>query len=159
MSMQSQIDSGREPKLLMPALAPLRNAFLLLYWPLIRASAACIVIVHGILKLTGPGFTGVASYMAKLGAEPAFAAAAIVILLETVGAICIFLGLFTRFFAAGLAIEMAVVIYAVQFKNGFIFSVPGGGWEFPLLLGLVFLAIAMRGGGPLSLDRRIGREL
>jgi putative oxidoreductase len=97
--------------------------------------------------------------MTRIGAEPAFAAATIVILLETVGAICILLGLFTRFFAAGLAIEMAVVIITVQFKNGFIFSAPGGGWEFPLLLGLIFLAIAMRGGGPLSLDRRIGREL
>ncbi len=159
MSMRNEIDSGREPTLLVPALAPLRTAFLQLYWPLIRASVAGIVLVHGILKVTGPGVTGVASFMARIGAEPAYVVATIVILLETVGAICILLGLFTRFFAAALAVEMAFITFAVQFKNGFMFSAPGGGWEFPLLLGLIFFAIAMRGGGPLSLDRRIGREL
>ena len=33
------------------------------------------------------------------------------------------------------------------------------GYEYPLFWGLVMLAIALRGGGPFSLDRRIGREL
>jgi len=28
-----------------------------------------------------------------------------------------------------------------------------------VLLGIVFFAIALRGGGPYSLDRRIGKEL
>ena len=31
--------------------------------------------------------------------------------------------------------------------------------EYPLFRGLVMLAIALRGGGPYSLDRKIGREL
>ena len=34
-----------------------------------------------------------------------------------------------------------------------------GGFEYVLLWGLILLAIALRGGGPYSLDRRLGREL
>jgi putative oxidoreductase len=78
---------------------------------------------------------------------------------EIAGGICIVLGLFTRFFAAAAAIELAVITFAVSWKNGFAFSSPGGGWEFPLLWGLIMFAIALRGGGPYSLDRKIGKEL
>jgi putative oxidoreductase len=31
--------------------------------------------------------------------------------------------------------------------------------EYPLLWGVVMLAIALHGGGPYSLDRKIGREI
>ncbi len=34
-----------------------------------------------------------------------------------------------------------------------------GGFEYVLLLGIVMFAIAIRGGGPYSLDRAIGKEL
>jgi putative oxidoreductase len=47
----------------------------------------------------------------------------------------------------------------VSWHNGFAFSSPGGGWEFPFLWGLFMFAIALRGGGPYSLDRKIGKEL
>jgi putative oxidoreductase len=33
------------------------------------------------------------------------------------------------------------------------------GYEYPLFWGLIMFAIALRGGGPYSLDRRIGKEL
>jgi hypothetical protein len=33
------------------------------------------------------------------------------------------------------------------------------GYEYPLFWGLVMLAVALRGGGPYSLDRAIGRGL
>ena len=39
------------------------------------------------------------------------------------------------------------------------FGWTGQGYEYPLMWGLVMLAIALRGGGPYSLDRVIGREL
>jgi uncharacterized membrane protein YphA (DoxX/SURF4 family) len=31
--------------------------------------------------------------------------------------------------------------------------------EYPLFWGLILFAIALRGGGPYSLDRKLGREL
>ena len=34
-----------------------------------------------------------------------------------------------------------------------------GGYEYPLFWGLIMFAIALRGGGPYSLDRKLGWEL
>jgi putative oxidoreductase len=45
----------------------------------------------------------------------------------------------------------------VHLKNGF--DVSKGGFEYILLLGIVMFAIAIRGGGPYSADRMIGKEL
>ena len=93
--------------------------------------------------------------MAKSGHEPAIVFAVIALLNETVGAVCVALGLFTRFFAASIAIELAMI--SVQFfPNGYAWA--RHGWEFVFLWGLVFFAIALRGGGPYSLDRKIGWE-
>jgi putative oxidoreductase len=83
------------------------------------------------------------------------------IFIETVGALCVAAGLFTRFFAAVLAIEMLIALILVHSHNGFLVSVSGGknGMEYVLLLGVVLLAIAIRGGGPYSVDAKIGKEL
>ena len=60
---------------------------------------------------------------------------------------------FTRFFAAGIAIEMAVIAFHVQMPQGLPHM------ELFLLWGIVMFAIALHGGGPYSLDRKIGKEL
>lgn len=66
---------------------------------------------------------------------------------------CIVLGLATQVFAAVIAIEMAVITFVVMVPQGW------GRTEFPLLWGILMSAIALRGGGPWSLDRVIGREI
>ncbi len=48
---------------------------------------------------------------------------------------------------------MAVISFYIEAPRGF------GAMQFTLLWGLVFLAIALRGGGPYSFDRLIGWEL
>jgi len=73
--------------------------------------------------------------------------------LESVGATCVILGLFTRFFASALAIEMALICFIVMLPQGYMRM------ELPLIWGIVFFGIALRGGGPYSLDRVIGKEL
>ena len=60
-----------------------------------------------------------------------------------------------RFFAAAITIEMAVIVYHHLPK----FAWTERGYEFPLMWGLIMFAIALRGGGPYSLDRKLGREL
>lgn len=87
-----------------------------------------------------------------VGAEITF----VLMITELVGGICIAIGLFTRFFAAAAAILMAVLTFYIFWGNGF--SWTAHGYEFTLLWGLVLFAIALRGGGPWSLDRKIGRE-
>ena len=87
------------------------------------------------------------------------AMAYVVFFLETVGAVCIILGLFTRFFAAALGIQFLIITFHAHWPQGFGWNRPGGGWEYPLFWGLIWLAIGLRGGGPYSLDRKLGREL
>lgn len=153
------IASAYEPEPVIPALAFFYSWSRDSSWLLIRLTAGGILLVHGIIKIIGPGAAGVAGGFARLGVEPAILFAWIVVLNETIGAICIMLGLFTRFFAASIAIELAVITVLVSYPHGFAFSAQGGGYEYPLMWGLLVFAIALRGGGPYSVDRAIGKEL
>ena len=118
-----------------------------------------MLLVHGIIKLTTSSIAAFATgSMARRGIEPSIPAAYAVFFLETVGAICIILGLFTRMFALMVGIQFLVIVFVGHWPQGFGWSWPGGGWEYPLFWGLIILAIGLRGGGPYSLDRKFGRE-
>ena len=81
----------------------------------------------------------------------------LLILTESVGAACLAVGLFTRFWAAAIWIEMAVII--TQFQWGFGYFWTNRGIEYALLWLLLCTAILFRGGGRYSLDHYLGREL
>ena len=148
------MDAG-QPRLLVPQLQPFYRRVEPLSWALIRITAGLMLIPHGWPKLMmGVGATANMA-LVKRGIAPAEPLAIALIAIETLGGLCIALGLFTRFWAAGIFIEM-MVITAVYWPK---FGWTGPGYEYTLMWGLVMLAIALRGGGPYSLDRRIGREL
>jgi putative oxidoreductase len=115
-----------------------------------------MILPHGIPKL----MMGVeaASKMALVSRsiEPAYPLALALITLETLGGLCVALGLLTRFWAAAIAIEMSVIVYH---HLGGSFGWTHAGYEYPLMWGLIMLAIALHGGGAYSLDRRIGKQL
>ena len=69
-------------------------------------------------------------------------------------AIGIGLGLLTRLagVCAALYFFIATVIGG-HFFNGFIWASTGGGWEYPVLMMVLFLSYATTGAGPFSLDR------
>jgi putative oxidoreductase len=142
-------------KLLIPQLRAFYDWAEPVSYLLIRLTVGLMIIPHGWPKLmAGVGPTA-ANVIAKRGLAPAEPLAIILIILETVGGLCVALGLFTRFFAAAITIEMAVITWAYWPRFGW----TGPGYEYPLMWGLVMLAVALRGGGPYSLDRKIGREL
>ncbi len=144
-----------EPRLVIAALAPFYNFARQISYPLIRVTVGGTLLVHGINRATIP-LSRAAEEMAKSGHEPAMAFAILALINETVGAVCIISGLLTRFFAASIAIEFAII--SIQFfPNGYAWA--RHGWEYVFLWGLIFFAIALRGGGPYSLDRKIGWEL
>ena len=144
-----------EAKLLIPQLQPFYDFVEPLTWPLIRLTVGLMLLPHGIPKLMAGVAATAAMALTKRGIEPAEPLAMLIILLETLGGLCVALGLFTRFFAAAIAIEMAAIAYVYFPKFGW----TGPGYEYPLMWGLIMLAIALRGGGPWSLDRMIGRQL
>lgn len=154
----SDIPDG-EPSLVIPALAPFYARVRDLSYLLMRLTVGGILLVHGIEKVTGPGVVAFAGGLARRGIEPALPFAYVIFFNETIGAICLMLGLFTRPIAAIIAVEFAVITFVAHFHNGFGFSSPGGGWEYPLMWGLFIFAIALRGGGPYSLDRKLGKEI
>lgn len=146
-----------EPKLFIGKLEPFYAWVRDLGWPMVRIAVGGTILTHGIRKvLEGTVAAFAVSSMERRGIH--FNFAYVVWFNETVSAVCIALGLFTRFMAASLAIQFAIITYTVL-PNGYVVSNAGGGWGYPLLVGALCLAIALRGGGPYSLDRALGREL
>jgi len=145
-----------EPKLILPFLQPFYDAVVPLSWLVVRVAVGWNLLVHGWNKiLTGPTDAFLKGF-ADLGfTRPAFWFWASTCI-EALGGIALILGLFTRFLAAAAAIEM-LIITVTYWGNGFGWM--RRGYEYVLLWGLVCFAIALRGGGPYSLDRKLGREL
>jgi putative oxidoreductase len=52
---------------------------------------------------------------------------------------------------------MLIAMLTVHLAKGF--GVGAGGYEYVLLLGVVLFTIAIRGGGPYSVDAKMGKEL
>jgi putative oxidoreductase len=150
-------EAQREPKLLWPALQPFYDAAMPFSWLIVRVAVGWNLLVHGWGKVTNlpPSDTVLKAYAdLGLGAPAVWFWSGLFI--EFFGGAALILGLFTRFFAAAAAIEM-LVITAIYWKTGFAWT--RRGYEYTLMWGLVCFAIALRGGGPYSLDRKLGREL
>jgi putative oxidoreductase len=143
-----------EPRLLFPFLRPFYDLVVPLSWPLTRCAVGLILFVHGTGKLDR--IVAFGDSLAKRGYVPGQFWGWTVFLTELVGGLCIALGLFTRFWAAAAAIELGVITLGYM-DNGF--SWTKRGYEYTLMWGLLLFAIALRGGGPYSIDRKIGREL
>jgi putative oxidoreductase len=150
------MNGAAEPKLIFPGLAGFYASWREIAYALVRVVIGYILLMHGWGKIN-TGITGITAFMAKNGLTPGELFAGSAIFLETVGAVCIIIGLFTRFFAAALAIELGIAFLFVHMPKGF--AAAQGGFEYVLLLGIVMFAIAIRGGGSYSLDRVIGKEL
>jgi len=103
------------------------------------------------------GAGAVAASMTKNGLEPGLTWAYITMALEVLGGISLVIGLFTRLFGAALAIEMLVALIVVHLPKGY--AAGTGGYEYVLLIGAACFLISLRGGGPYSVDRAIGKEL
>jgi len=144
--------ASSDTKLIFPGLAGFYAAVSDLWYPMLRITAGATLFMHGWAKLHS-GVTPVVGSMVKAGLAPPTAFAYFTIFLETVGAICIVLGLFTRLFAAIIAIEMAIICFVIMMPAGYFRMEP------TLIWGILYFAIALRGGGPYSLDRVIGKEL
>jgi putative oxidoreductase len=149
-----------KPRLIVPGLAGLYAAGSFIAWPLIRVVCGVFLMPHGAQKLFGwfggYGLAGTGEFFAKLGLQPALLIALLAGLVELVCGGLLVLGLLTRPAALGVVIFMAATIFTVHLPLGFFWQ--DGGFEYPLMWGLIALAIFFRGGGELSLDRAIGRE-
>lgn len=149
--------STGSPQPIIPALAPLHRCLSELGYPLIRFAAGAIMIPHGVQKFVNPAMIkGVSGLLLKLGFTPTVPIFWFLAIIELFGGICVAIGFLTRPAALLLAIELLVITFDVNLKNGYFVGTHG--FETSLLWALVFLGIAACGGGRLSIDRLIGRE-
>ena len=133
-----------KPRLLIPQLRGFYDWAEPISWLLVRLTVGLMIIPHGWPKLMmGVGATANMA-LVKRGIYPAEPLAVALITLETLGGLCVALGLFTRFWSAAIAIEMMVIVYHHLPKFGW----TGPGYEYPLMWGLIMFAVALRGGGP-----------
>jgi putative oxidoreductase len=144
------------PRLFIPALGPLYERFTPYAWPLVRVTAGLMLVPHGYYKFFIGSIDRTAAGFANMGLEPAYPLALYIALLEFAGGLLLALGLFTRVVAVLVVGFMAVAVVHVHFGNGFLWI--KGGFEYPLFWGLVCVAIAVKGGGPMSLDVKWGKE-
>ena len=147
-------------KPLVPAFATIQSKLSPFAEPLVRATTGLFLLPHGAQKLFGAfGGYGVEAtgqfFASKLGLPASFALLAG--LIEFVGGLALAFGLLTRVSAALVFGMMAVAVVHVHLANGYFWT--DGGYEYPLLWGILALAFVIRGGGRNSLDAAIGREI
>ena len=152
---EGQIDSSR---LIIPGLAGLYDSIAPYSYAIIRFCAGAILIYHGYGKLFGGNIAGVADHVvAPLGLPMPMAWAYFLGILEFAGGAALAVGFLTRPIALMLTVEFLIITFW-HYGNGYSFSSPKGGYEYPLLLLFIYAAIFFRGAGRCSIDRAIGRE-
>ncbi|HEY3874898.1 MAG TPA: DoxX family protein [Candidatus Kapabacteria bacterium] len=118
----------------------------------LRIGVGAIMFAHGAQKVFGiwggKGLATTVQMMSQgLGGPawlPYFSA-----FTEFLGGTFILFGLLTRFWSIAVLINMCVAIFAVHLKNGFFAPM---GFEFPGLVAMCALALAIAGPGMFSLD-------
>ncbi len=128
---------------------------------ILRLALGIIFLVHGRFKLqptARQGVVQVAGWLKQIGVPLPLLAAWSVVLLETVGALLLILGLGTRILGILFAAEMLVVIVTVKrgaMKMPFM-AQQGTGWELDFAVLAGALSLVFTGAGALALDRALG---
>jgi putative oxidoreductase len=141
---------------LVPALAKIYPQATEWAYLMLRVVAGLMLIPHVWPKLMAGPSAVAANVMVRRGIEPALVAAWLVIITEVLGAMCITVGFLTRLVAALLIIEFLVIV-KVHSAAGWMAGAQGA--EFPFLWLIVYIFILLRGGGPYSVDRKLGWEI
>ncbi|MCI0372286.1 MAG: DoxX family protein [candidate division NC10 bacterium] len=121
----------------------------------LRVTVGIVFLVHGGQKFFVFGFGGVAGFMGQVGIPAPMLAGVVVTAVELLGGVALLLGLFTRWAAIPLAIDMLVAIVTVHLKAGFFLP---DGYEFALTLLAANVALALLGSGEASLGRLLERR-
>ena len=120
---------------------------------LLRLILGIVYIMHAYLAVVVFGPAGMIDYQAKNGIPFAEIGTWYLIVAHGLGGIFLVLGLFTRWAALANVPVMVGALLFVHLKNGFWAHSRPSGYEYVLVLAVVSLAVAMIGGGALTLRR------
>jgi len=154
MDMSADIDPKR---LVFPGLAgPYRHGAPYAY-AFMRFATGAVLVPHGIQKVFFLPISRYTETIAAKGLPFPELLAYLTFFTESVAAICLAIGLFTRVAAVMIWIEMLVIVFLFQWQYGYFWT--NRGYEYALLWLLLCTAIVFRGGGRYSVDHLIGKEI
>lgn len=120
---------------------------------LLRISLGVMLLAHGlVLKYFTFTLAGTAGFFESIG-FPGFLAY-IVFAMETIGGVLLILGIGSRWVAAAM-VPVLIGALTVHAGNGWVFSNPNGGWEYPLYLVVLGVAQFLLGDGAFALGPKL----
>jgi putative oxidoreductase len=111
---------------------------------MLRTGLGAMFIAHALLKYYVFTLPGTAQFFASLGLPGSVGY--VVFAAELAGGVLLVAGLFTRIVAFALVPILLGAIWAHS-GNGWVFTSPHGGWEYPAFLALVALVVGLLGDG------------
>ncbi len=119
----------------------------------LRVSLGVMFIAHALLKLFVFTLPGTVQYFQSLGLPGVLAY--VTFGAELVGGLLLILGVQTRAVAAALIPILLGATWAHAGNgNGWLFSAPNGGWEYPAFWTVTLAVQALLGAGAYALDNR-----
>jgi putative oxidoreductase len=116
---------------------------------LLRVTLGLVFLAHGpYLKIFVFTVPGTVAFFESIGLPGFFAY--LVIAGEALGGLALLAGVLVRPAALGLALISFGAIYP-HAANGWLFTAPGGGWEYPAVLAAACLVQALLGAGRYAL--------
>jgi putative oxidoreductase len=119
----------------------------------LRVALGVLFIAHALLKLLVFTLPGTVQFFASLSLPAVLAYA--VFAAELIGGVLLVLGVRTRLVALALVPVMLGATWA-HAGNGWLFSAPNGGWEYPLFWTVTLAVQALLGDGAYAL--RLGSQ-
>lgn len=122
---------------------------------LLRVSLGIMTLAHGLLKVFVFTIPGTVGFFESLGL-PAIVAY-LTIVAEVFGGLALIAGLGTRLVALALVPILLGATWA-HAGNGWVFSGPGGGWEYPAFWTATLLVQSLLGSGAYAVDNLVARR-
>ena len=127
----------------------------------IRLALGVVMFPHGAQKVLGwfggPGITKTIQAFAAMG-FPAWSVVALMVV-ESLGAVLLFFGFLTRVWAVGIGAVITICMFLNHVQHGFFMNwfgqQKGEGYEYHLLVIGICVALLIKGGGALSVDRKL----
>ena len=117
---------------------------------LLRVSLGIMFIAHALLKVFVFTLPGTAQFFGSVG-FPAWMAYPVTGI-ELIGGVLLIAGVYTRWVALGL-VPVLLGATSVHWVNGWLFTAPNGGWEYPMFLTVATLVQALLGDGRFALSQ------
>lgn len=121
----------------------------------LRLALGTMFVAHALLKLFVFTLPGTVQFFESLGLPGVLAYATFAA--ELAGGVLLIAGVGTRWVAAALVPVLLGAAW-VHSGNGWLFTAPKGGWEYPVFLTLAAVVQALLGDGAYALGGRVTRR-